>query len=391
MSQENIGANNKKSKVRMIICIVAFLVLAAMLFLYLNKVFSMGDSDHNRQTFKAFYSETKDTIDVAYLGTSAANRFYINPKAYHDSGISSFTMATMGMPLFFVPTLIDEIEKTQNPELYIIELRWTLKERDMLTDAHIRRVTDNLKYSDNKVKAIDEAFAFMDGSTGGLDDITDKKIEYLVPIIKYHGRLAQGEMAKGDWKLTSKKNKTKGYILSTSTTTQVNQFPSRLAKGKKPMSKEAEQALEQVLDYCDTRDDKQFLFVLSPYSVKKPEMPVFRTAIEMVEDRGYPVINFNTEEMYQELDIDWDKDFYNSKHLNFIGAEKYTAWLTHYLKGHYKLEDHRGDPKYDSWEKAYEKYENYVSDGITVIGHKDKIGGEVTIIYDKKWENENDE
>ena len=232
MNQDNIGTNNKKSKARMIICIVAFLVLAAMLFLYLNKVFSMGDSDHNRQTFKAFYSETDNTIDVAYLGTSAANRFFINPKAYHDSGISSFTMATMGMPLFFVPTLMDEIEKTQDPELYIIELRWTLKKRDMLTDAHIRRVTDNLKYSDNKLKAIDEAFAFMDGSTGGLDDITDNKIEYLIPIIKYHGRLAQGEMAKGDWKLTSKKNKTKGYVISTSTTTQVNQSHPDWQKGR---------------------------------------------------------------------------------------------------------------------------------------------------------------
>lgn len=111
----------------------------------------------------------------------------------------------------------------------------------------------------------------------------------------------------------------------------------------------------------------------------------------MVEERGYPVINFNTEEMYQELDIDWDKDFYNSKHLNYIGAEKYTAWLTKYLKEHYDLEDHRGDAKYDSWEQAYENYKDYVSEGITVIGHKDKIGGKVTIIYDKKWENENDE
>ena len=359
---------------------MAFLVVAGLMFLYLNKVFSMGDSDANRQTFKAFYSEEQDTIDVAYLGTSAANRFFIDPLAYHEEGISSFTVATMGMPLFFVPTLIDEIEKTQSPQLYIIELRWVLKERDQVTDAHIRRVTDNLKYSGNKLEAIDEAFTFMDGSSGYLGDITNNEVDYLVPIIKYHGRLSQGQMNKGDWKLTSSKNQTKGYVLSISTVKQVNQFPSRLTPGKKPLTKEAEATLNDVLDFCDQRDDVQFLFVLSPYSVKSGQMPVFNTALSMVEDRGYPVINFNTEEMYEELDIDWDKDFYNSKHLNYLGAEKFTNWMTAYLKNHYDLADHRGDSKYESWDEAYQVYQDYVKDGIKVIGHKDKIGGEVTII-----------
>lgn len=367
---------------------VLFLVVAGMLFLYMNKVFSMGDSDSNRQTFKAFYHEKKNTDDVIYIGTSAVNRFFINPKAYHDEGIASFTVATMGMPMFFVPTLIDEIEKTQDPQLYIIELRWFLKEKDMITDAHIRRVTDNLKYSENKLTAIEDAFAFMEGSEGLLGDITDNELEYLVPVIKYHGRLEQGMMNRGDWKLTSSRNLTKGYVLSYSTVKQVNQFPSRLSDDRAPMSAEAEQTLVDLLDYCDSRkDEKKFLFVLSPYSVKKGQMPVFNTAIDMVEERGYPVINFNTEEMYEELDVDWDKDFYNSKHFNYLGAEKYTDWMTSYLKEHYNLKDHRGDPRYESWETSYKIYKNYVEDGIAVIGHKDKIGGEVTIIYDKDWEN----
>lgn len=368
-----------------------FLLLAAALFLYLNKVFSMGDSDFNRQIFKAFYSEEEDTVDVAYIGTSAANRFFINPKAYHDEGIASFTVATMGMPLFFVPNIIDEIEKTQTPDLYIIELRWVLQEKDMVTDAHIRRVTDNLKYSGNKRDAVKKAFAFMDGSRGYLDDITYHEIDYMVPVIKYHGRLAQGEMDKGDFKLTSSRNQTKGYVLSKNAVTQVNQFPSRLAEGKEPLSPEVETVLEEVLDYCDSKkDDAEFLFVLSPYSVKRDQMPVFNTAIETVEDRGYTVVNFNTEEMYEELDIDWGRDFYNSRHLNYIGAEKYTDWMAEYLKDNYDLEDHRGEVLYDSWEEAYETYEAYISGGIQKIGHKDVIGGPVTIIYDKLQEKDND-
>lgn len=369
------------TKTRIILGILVFLICAGVVFAYLSKVFSMGDSDANRQTFKAFYAEEENTVDVAYFGTSASNRYFINPKAFHDQGISSFTLATMGMPLFYVPNLIDEVNKTQDPELYIIELRWVDKERDQITDAHIRRVTDNMKMSENRIDAIDKSFDYMDGSTGMLGDITYNKIEYVLPIIKYHGRLAQENMTPGDFKLTSSKNQTKGYVLSPSTTKQVNQFMSRLSDEREPLSEMAETALNEVLDYCDSLpEDKEVLFVLSPYSVKKPQMPKFNTAMDMVKERGYTVINFNTPEMYEELDIDWDHDFYNSKHVNYIGAEKYTSWLSEYIKENYDLEDHRGDSRYESWETAYEAYCDYVKDGIQTVGHKDKIGGEVTII-----------
>ncbi|MCI6992827.1 MAG: hypothetical protein MR892_05275 [Clostridiales bacterium] len=373
--------NRTVTKTRIILGILVFLICAGVVFAYLSKVFSMGDSDANRQTFKAFYAEEENTVDVAYFGTSASNRYFINPKAFHDQGISSFTLATMGMPLFYVPNLIDEVNKTQDPELYIIELRWVDKERDQITDAHIRRVTDNMKMSENRIDAIDKSFDYMDGSTGMLGDITYNKIEYVMPIIKYHGRLAQENMTPGDFKLTSSKNQTKGYVLSPSTTKQVNQFMSRLSEERQPLSDMAEAALNEVLDYCDSLpEDKEVLFVLSPYSVKKPQMPKFNTAMDMVKERGYTVINFNTPEMYEELDIDWDHDFYNSKHVNYIGAEKYTSWLSEYIKENYDLEDHRGDSRYESWETAYEAYCDYVKDGIKTIGHKDKIGGEVTII-----------
>lgn len=373
--------NKNFTKTRIILGILVFLICAGVVFAYLSKVFSMGDTDANRQTFKAFYAEEKDTIDVAYLGTSASNRYFINPKAFHDEGISSFTLATMGMPLFFIPNLIDEIEKTQDPDLYIIELRWVEKEREQVSDAHIRRVTDNMKLSENRLDAINKAFTFMDGSKGLLGDITYEKIEYLLPIIKYHARLASENMTPGDFTTSSTKNETKGYVISPSTTKQVNQFVSRLSDEEKPLSAEAEQALNEVLDYCDNMpNDKEVLFVLSPYSVKTAQMPKFNTAISMVEERGYDVLNFNTPEMYEELDIDWDHDFYNSKHVNYVGAQKYTEWLTNYLKANYKLKDHRGEAKYDSWEEAYETYRDYVKDGIKTVGHKDKIGGEVIMV-----------
>ena len=62
------------TKTRIILGILVFLLCAGVVFVYLNKVFSMGDSDANRQTFKAFYAEEDNTIDVAYFGTRPRKR-----------------------------------------------------------------------------------------------------------------------------------------------------------------------------------------------------------------------------------------------------------------------------------------------------------------------------
>ena len=387
---DNKQTGNKKPR-RLVLGAVIFLLCAGLLFCYLNKVFSMGDADANRQTFKAFYAEPKNTIDVMYLGTSASNRYFINPLAYEEEGITCFTVATMGMPMFFVPDLIDEVQKTQDPKLYIIELRWVLKNRDLITDAHIRRVTDNLKYSSIKKDAIDTAFAQMDGSKGMLGDIGENGLDYYIPILKYHGRLSEGNMSPGDFKLTSTKNKTKGYVMSFNTTKQVNQFPGRVSEKREPLSDIAETALDATLDKCDklTAQGDEVLFVLSPYCCLKGQKPIFNTAFDKIRDRGYTVLDFNRPEMYEELGLDFDKDYYNSKHVNYLGAEKYTRYLTAYLKAHYSLPDRRGEAGYESWEDAYAIYQDYVKNGIDTIGIKADRGGPVkTVKYRGKVLNQ---
>ena len=154
------GSRKKKVIIRALI----FAVVAALLFIYLNQVFNIADSDSNKEIFNAFYEEEENTIDVVYFGTSASNRYYIGPYAYNETGTATFTLATMGMPLFFVPYLIEEVEKTQDPQMYIIELRWVLKTKDLITDAHIRRVTDSMEYSENRTDAINKALEFVEGA-----------------------------------------------------------------------------------------------------------------------------------------------------------------------------------------------------------------------------------
>ncbi|MDO4544576.1 MAG: hypothetical protein Q4C25_00320 [Bacillota bacterium] len=352
----------KSSKKKNAIRAGIFVVVAALLLFYLNSVFNIADSDSNKQIFNAFYAEEENTIDAIYFGTSASNRYFIGPEAYQETGATIFTLATMGMPLFFIPTLMDEVEKTQSPQLYIIELRWVLKTKDMITDAHIRRVTDSMKYSSNRSQAIEDALEFTEGAEGELSNI-EEPLDYYIPIIKYHSRLETGDLTPGDVFLANSKNETKGYVTSPKTLKQVSQKEGVYSEERSALSPEAEEALVELLDYCDGLD-QEILFVLSPYSVKDGQMGKFNTAMDMVRQRGYEVVNFNTEAMVEELGLDWETDFYNSKHVNYLGAQKYTDYLTEYIAANYDLPDHRGEEGYESWEEAYQYYLDFVADGI---------------------------
>lgn len=132
---------------------------------------------------------------------------------------------------------------------------------------------------------------------------------------------------------------------------------------------ETEQTLNELLNYCDSLgDDKQVLFVLSPYSMKSGEAEKFNTAADIVQARGYNVLNCNQPDITKEIGLDWKKDFYNSKHVNYMGAEKYTKYLAEYISEHYDMPDRRGDEKYESWSEAYEHYREFVAPGIQPEG-----------------------
>ena len=351
-------------KNRIVLRIAVFLLLAALLFAYFNQVLTISASDSNRKIINAFYHEEENTIDVLYLGTSASNRYFISPLAYEETGMTVFTLATMGMPLFFVPELIEEVQKTQEPQLYVIELRSVLKDKEAITDAHIRRVTDSMKFSENRTDAIRKALDFTEGAQES--DVGENFLEYYLPIIKYHDRFLQGDVSASEWILQTGENETKGYVTSKSTLTQRPQQEAVYTDERGPLADEAAETLEEVLDYCDSLE-QDVLFVLSPFSLKEEQAKQFNTVIDTVESRGYTVLNFNTEEMIETLGIDWDTDFYNSKHVNYLGAQKYTAYLTAYLAAHYDLEDHRGDSAYQSWEDALDYYRDYVADGIQFV------------------------
>ena len=348
--------NKELTKRQIIFRITLFLLIIGLVFVYLNMAFKYDNSDMNKKLFNTFYAQEENTIDAVYVGTSATNRYFNDPLCYEESGATVFNLATMGMPMFLYSNVIEEAEKYQNPQLYIIEMRWVLKSREQITDAHVRRVTDSMKFGSNRNDAISKSLEFTEGVE---NDMSENAIDYYFPILKYTGMLSDGELPADNILLRNTQNPTMGYAMTPNTVVVKEQKEAVYSDGRADLTAEAEETLVELLDYLDALD-KDVLFVLSPYSVREGDKDKFNTAIDIVESRGYDVVDFNTPEMIRTLGIDWKKDFYNSKHVNYMGAEKYTRYLTAYIEDNYDLPDHRDDSRFGKWDESYEAYLQFI-------------------------------
>ena len=109
-----------------------------------------------KDRFVGFYAEPEDTIDVLLIGSSPVYPYYAAPMLWGEYGITAYPLSTNLQRPKAAMHLIREAEKTQEPELYIFEMRMYLAADEDLTKnmAYTRGVTDNMKYSLNRIRSM---------------------------------------------------------------------------------------------------------------------------------------------------------------------------------------------------------------------------------------------
>ena len=91
----------------------------------------------------------------------------------------------------------------------------------------------------------------------------------------------------------------------------------------------------------------RFQLIVSPYIVSADEQRTYNRIEEIAREEGIAFINYN--EYYDEIGIDFEKDFNDGSHLNYWGSCKFTEYLGEYLVS-CGLPDRRGQEGYESWE-----------------------------------------
>lgn len=351
-------------KARTAVRALVFLALAAALFVYLNCAFVMKGNPSSRGNYDAFYSLEPNTVDVMYIGSSATSRFFIPPMAYEDYGIASYVFGVASTPPYYIKDLMQEALRTQKPKLFVIELRPMRKETSFSDESALRKTLDTINlFSPQRIPMSFKATKYCTETTSELPD-------YLFPIFKYHSRLLQGEMTVNDFLLKASTNKTQGFYCYKKTLTITPQEKPFYTGEKGKLTRGTYEVLDDLLDYCSTVD-AEVLFVLAPSASYPEKLYAINTVAEYVKDRGFDLLDFYDNDLCDNvLKIDWSTDYYDENHTNYLGAEKYTAFLEKYLVQHYDLPDRRGDSYYDLWHEGWNYYKDYTSEGIKYHGKK---------------------
>ncbi len=323
----------------------AVVFMAGFLFLLVTVTYVVRTSGGVKERFAGFYAEKKNTIDVILVGSSPVYPFYSAPKLYGEQGIAAYPLSTNNQRPKAIKYLLTEAQKTQDPSLFVIELRmFTMPDEEWEdTMAFTRGVTDNLKYSWNRVQAIDAL-------------VSDKsqRYTYYFDIFKYHSNWKTIVMPSqlACWRY-EKKHPLKGLEIKGGVGPAKWTDLSGIVEVQKPPQVQVE-VLEDLLSFIKD-SGKDALFLISPYVMEETERKQFNYLTAVIADAGYRVLDLNRH--VEEMGLDFGTDFYDyGSHVNALGEAKCTAFLGSYLKENYQLQDRRAQAGYESFDQAWEYY-----------------------------------
>ena len=328
-------------------------------------------ADHNRQRVKGFYEEDKQSLDVVYMGASEVYSDIAPGYAYERDGVTSYIFATQANSILNYKSQLKNVLSRQNPSMIVIELNGAVygDEEEVTKEANLHNYGDNVPLDITKLEWVAQ-------------NIRDNKAEYLFPIIKYHG-VWTDLSADQKYRRTIRNDQIRGYnylkgmlnwpIVFRSPKPSLNSKLAVSADQKAPITGIEETALRELLAYCRDQKLENVVFARFPHIVTEKTFERYKrsnTVADIVAEYGFDYLNFERDVALTGLDE--EKDYYNDDHLNIYGQQKFTAYLTDYLKEHYALAPHTlSDAQKEEWELCADYYEAYYSYNEALIEEKD--------------------
>lgn len=317
--------------------IILFLTIFIFLYKFLSCLQKPASIDLENIT--GFYAEEENSLDVVYIGGSAAFVYWEPLTAYENHGITSYLFSANTIQPEFYEYMIKELYTKQNPELIILDARaFQYRDVDQPPSAvAYRNVLTGMPFTKNK-------YEFIENNVPKY--LNEDTASYHFDLKFYHTNDEMPSLAKAiNIMFNNNKNLLKGFYF----------VPKAMRMKKLDFNTDEVQApyeatveiLNDLLDYLKEKDTK-VLFVVSPYIENKKEKQIFNYVEDVVKKAGFDFLDAN--EYADVMKLDYDTDFYNYNHVNIYGADKYTEFLSNYIISNYEIVDRRNDSKYSEWD-----------------------------------------
>ncbi len=343
--------------------IIAFVCLAAILLIACNSALSFKYLE-GIKTMNYFYEQEENSVDVLILGSSHAFKSFYPEILWEEYGYSSYVMSASIQPLWFSYYYLEEALKTQTPKLVVLEAYRFQEQSDYTSRQTVTNNLYGMKWSKTKWDAFRVGIPTKEES--------EDKALLNTPweFSNYHSRYS--ELSAEDF-LEDYANPAYEYFKGGSCSEGVyakKPMPDIASFEKKPgpITEKNETWYRKLLELA-AANGIPVLTVLAPMPTTQECYSRMLTARAIAEEYGQTFIDYN--DHYEELNIDFKTDIMDQAgHLNKSGAEKFSSAVGKYISEHYDIPDHRGDPKYESWELATKAYHRLYDDGNMKLSDK---------------------
>lgn len=315
----------------LIFCILLYIILFRILWLTPNSI-----------TY--FYNEPKDSLDVVYIGSSNAWNHFNTVLAYDLYGYKTWHLSTGSQPFTLIKYLIQESEKYQDPSLYVIDITKLADDLDSFTGEQIRNVTDAMKFSKNRINAINEALSYKKNIN------REEYINYYFSFLMYHNSWKKIHKSN----IIGNKDLYKSYLFNDTSVVVKPQNTYFWKDDIEELPEENRQILISLINYIKN-NNINVLFVIPNRCFDEKINERLNDAVSIIEKYNLDVINCNKIEELNN-NIDFSTDLMDVAHLNVYGATKYTLYFSKYLKENYKLPNHKKEDSDTIWNSEYERF-----------------------------------
>lgn len=263
-------------------------------------------------TWSMYQREEEDTVDVMFFGSSLAYCDVIPSVIYEESGVTSYVMAGPEQTMPVTYRYVKQACKTQSPKVVFVEAT------GMLYSQHNRSTKINITYMPWSLDRLALTFQAAE---------PEERLELLFPLESYHsrwGEITLGEVKEGLFGYGP--DPLAGYTFLTEVL-PITQFTQRDMGDHPEAYAENLEAAEQILDLCEEQGIRVVFFV-APNS-NPPETEDLARIEEDLTALGGEFWDCN--QIYDQLSIDQDTDFFDTLHFNYRGAEKYSRYLGQWL------------------------------------------------------------
>lgn len=302
------------------VCVAVFAVLFTSLFWLTTQIFSYKSLTppwDMTNKVNGFYNQDANTNEVVFFGSS---HMYcsVDPVLLEElTGMQSYVFSTQQQPLWVTYYYMEEALCTQNPQIMVVEMHMIAQTLDYYDDGTNHAAIDSMQGIANKLGAIDAAVT------------ADLRNEYWFTLIKYHSRWEELTAVDFDLSFLQATDPLRGHVALDDCLgydEQTLDAPWEVTEILEPTEKSL-LYLQKMVDLC-AKHEIELIFIKAPTNATAEETMYYNYMEDFAVQNEVTFYNFNNIDCGLEYE-----DFYDRRHLNTSGVNKFMPVLIQTLWG----------------------------------------------------------